>query len=96
MGCVGAALKNYMTYKICWLDATLSKGVINSIKGARVARFDGEWYEFEVVAKIKTEASNLREKVEAYLDNCPRTIEVFSVIDEKGNVIMTEEDLLPA
>lgn len=57
----------------------------------------GDWVDFEAYIPFECEEDKLLETVLNILDAEGRNIEVFSVIDDKSNeVVMTEENIMPA
>lgn len=52
------------------------------------------WIDFCWNSEVEAEAENLKEAINEWLENESRHIEVFSVIDEAGKVVLTEEDFV--
>lgn len=85
------------TYTICGSEATKSDVpqdifVHDIITGYISDRDEYGWIDFEWSAKFDATTETLKAKVEKWLNAERWEIEVFSVIDESGNVVLTEED----
>ena len=85
-----------MKYKLCWLDATLEENGFP--KNTRRTKYTPEFYQndgwFDYMAEHTFEAKNDTQAklyVKSY-DFDYRNVDVFSVYNEKGERVFTEED----
>ena len=59
-----------------------------------IERLDGDWIDFTVCFSFEANSSaEIRREAERITNTCGRLVEVFSVLDETGQVVLTEEDL---
>lgn len=96
-------------YKLVWIDATvidnidldkmdetnveLNKELAQRFENYRIEKIDGEWVDVEAWINFEASEGELVEAVDKVLNKAGRNIEVFSVTDKAGRVIMTEEDI---
>lgn len=85
-------------YELVWIDAYNStnwtkKKLKESFPITKMIKnYDG-WWDCEHCLEIEAESiDDLKVKVEEYLEETGRIINVFSVIDENEETILTEED----
>jgi hypothetical protein len=60
----------------------------------RIEDWDGEWVDFAACFSFEAATSDeIREEAERLIYGCGRVVDVFSVLDEMGTVVLTEEEL---
>ena len=59
----------------------------------QIERSDGAWVDFAVWFPFEASSpAEIRSETERIVRTCGRDVEVFSVYDEKDNVVLTEEE----
>jgi len=82
----------FMEYRIHWRDVTEEPEELAWLFNYQVINQDHDEIEFEVADPICCQPEELRKEVEQYLFDTFRVIKVFSVTDERGQVVLTEAD----
>ncbi len=59
-----------------------------------IERLDGDWIDFYVSFSFEANSrEEIQREAERITDTCGRDVGVFSVLDETGRVVLTQEDL---
>ena len=59
-----------------------------------IEKWDGAWIDFVVYFSFEANSPvGIRSEAERITQTCGRDVEVFSVLDEADNVVLTEEEL---
>src|SRR2546422_7968588 len=59
----------------------------------RIEKWDGVWVDFAVCFSFEANSpAEMRSETERITQTCGRNVEVFSVLDEADNVVLTEEE----
>jgi hypothetical protein len=98
------------TYRVAFMDATHVQGDDPDeaswieIAASRfcfppsdihIEGWDGDWVDFTVWFAFEASSpAEIRSETERITQTCGRDVEVFSVLDEADNVVLTEEELV--
>lgn len=78
-----ARLKEIVTSRFVFLPSAVE-----------IEKWDGAWIDFVVCFSFEADSpAEIRSETERITENCGRNVEVFSVMDERDNVVLTEEEL---
>lgn len=63
------------------------------IEDVTIESFDGDWCDYAVAFRFKCEPNRLKEKIMDILEGEAPRADIFTVTDERGLVVFTEENL---